>query len=139
VKLLFSIIVVTLIMLFGSMLASGFSLLKKGEAQSINKWSYSFGNRYIYDNSGSRWNYDSVHKHKVYRHHLSNRHAKFWHLRNSYKHQSPMNEKLRNLIEHFSRHKFHHKRSYHPGKFSHHVPISRYNTPAYRPFNSLPN
>ena len=108
VKFLLSLIVGTLIMLSGLTPALGFSLLKGGKTQSVNRWPYGFGNRYIYDNAGSRWNYDSAYKHNGYRYHSSKRHAKYWHRRYKCRHQSPMNEKLPGLIEHFSRHRFDH-------------------------------
>lgn len=116
-KLLLSIIVGTSIMLSGLTPAFGISLLR-GKTQAVNRWPYSFGDRYIYDNAGSRWNYDSAYKSKGYRYHHSNRHLRF-----KYNHKSPINEKFDRLIKHFSRHSFHHIRPSHPVRHSHHDSI----------------
>jgi hypothetical protein len=102
VKLFLSIIVGTSIMLSGLIPASGFSLLYGGKTQSVNRWSYGFGDRYIYDNAGSSWNYDSAYKLKdnAYRCHHRNRDQKYWHSRFKYEPQSQMDENFHGLIEH---------------------------------------
>jgi hypothetical protein len=107
-KLLLSIIVGVSIMLAGLTPVFGFELLMGGRAQPVNRWPYSFGDRYIYDNTGSRWNYDSAYKHSGYGYHRGNRRAKYWQPRFEYNNKRPVNEneQFQDLIEHLSRHKF---------------------------------
>lgn len=123
-KLLFSIIAGTSIMLSGLPPAFGTSLLR-GKTQSVNKWPYSFGDRYIYDNAGSSWNYDSAYKHNGYQYQHSNRHDNYRHLRFKYNHKRLTNENLDRLIKHLTRRSSHHKRPFHPIKPSRHDPIHR--------------
>ena len=113
-KLIFSIIVGTSIMLTGLPLAFGFDLLMGGKTQPVNRRPYSFGDRYIYDNTGSRWNYDSAYKHSGYRYHRGNRHAKYWQPRFEYNNKRPVNEneQFQDLIKHLSNHNFQHIRAF---------------------------
>ena len=111
-KILFSIIVGTSVMLAGLTPAYGISLLS-GRTQSATRWPYSFGERYIYDNAGSNWNYDNAHKHNGYRHHRSKRPANYRPLGFEYNHKRVSNEKFHRLIKHLSGHSFQHKRPFH--------------------------
>lgn len=112
-------------MLSGLAPAFGSSLLSGGKTPSVNRWPYSFGDRYIYDNAGSRWNYNSAYKFREYRYRLSNRHAKYWHPRFEYNNQSLINDNFDGLIEHLSRSRFHHIRSFHPIIPYHYDPACR--------------
>ena len=129
-KLLLSIIVGTSMMLTGLTPAFGISLLK-GKTQSVKRWPYSFGDRYIYDNAGSNWNYENANKLSGYRFHRSNRHTDYRHLRFEYNYKSPDNEKFHRLIKHLSGQSFHHKRPLHsirslrPLRPFRHTPICR--------------
>ena len=98
------------IMLSGVMPAFGIDLLYGGKSQSVNRWPYSFGDRYKYDNAGSSWNYDSAYKpkHNTYRYHHRNRHPKYWPSYFKYQSVGHTDEKFQDLIEHFSRHNFYH-------------------------------
>ena len=97
-------------MLSGLPSAFGFSLLNGAKTQSVNRWPYSFGDRYTYDNAGSRWNYDSG-----YRDHHSNQQPKYWHPRfeYNYKVEGHTDEEFQDLIEHLSEHQFHPEDTYH--------------------------
>ena len=101
-KLIINIIVGTSIMLAGLTPAFGFSLLR-GKTSSVNRWPYSFGDRYIYDNGGLSWNYDSHHKHGGSQYRPGHRHDKHRHLRFESTHKRPEDEKLDRLIKHFTR------------------------------------
>ena len=106
-KLLICIIVGTSVMLSGLTPAFGFNLLKGAETQSVNRWPYSFGHRYIYDNAGSSWNYDSGYR--------SNPQPKYWQpqFEYNYKVEGQSDEKFQDLIEHLSKDQFHPDDTYH--------------------------
>jgi len=112
VKLALSIIVATSLMLSGLPSAFGFSLLNGGKTQPVTKWPYSFGDRYIYDNAGSSWNYGSG-----YSDPLSKRHPKYWQPRfeYNYKFEGHSDEKFQDLIEHLSEHQFQPENTYQYG------------------------
>ena len=95
-------------MLSGLPSAFGF----RGTTQPVNKWPYSFGDRYIYDNAGSRWNYGSG-----YSDHLSKRQPKYWQPRFEYKYkvEGHTDEKFQDLIEHLSEHQFRPEDTFHYG------------------------
>jgi hypothetical protein len=97
-------------MLSGITPAFGFSLFEGGKNNSVNRWPYSFGDRYIYDNTGSRWNYDSG-----YPDHQSKRHSKYWQPRFDYKYnyEGHSDEEFQDLIEHLSEDQLHPKDTYH--------------------------
>jgi hypothetical protein len=89
---------------------SGFSLLEGGRTRSVDRWPYSFGDRYVYDNTGSRWNYDNS-----YHDHHRGRRPKYWQPRFEYDDKTlNENEQLQDLVEHLSR-QYH----YHPGRSLH--------------------
>lgn len=114
VKLFFSIIVATSIILSGLTPALGIDLLNGSKTQTVNRWPFSFGNRYIYDNAGSRWNYDYAYKSEHHRHLLGRRHTAYPHPRIKYFNKTPADQSFDGLIKHLSRNSFHHVRPYHP-------------------------
>ena len=111
-KFLISFIGAASVMLSGLPPAFGFSLLKSGKTHSVNRWPYSFGDRFIYDNAGSHWDYDSVHRHKEYPYHRT----KHRRLRINYNHERPGNEKLNGLIKHDTGHIPHNKSPFHSAR-----------------------
>lgn len=123
-KFLLQIIVGTSIMLSGLTPAFGFNSFNRGGTQSVNRWPYSFGDRYIYDNGGSSWNYGSPQKQGMYRIHRGNQHDKH-RLRLKYNHKRPSAEKLDGLIEHLTRHSSGHKTPYHPFRIPRYDQIGR--------------
>ena len=125
------IIVGVSIVLTGLSPASGFSLLG-GKPQSVNRWPYSFGDRYIYDNGGSSWNYGSG-----YRYYRGNKHAKHRHLRFMHGYKRPINEKLDGLIKHLTRHSSRHYKPFHPAIRTRFYHIGRQSIPE-DPLNELP-
>lgn len=116
VKLFLQIIIGISILLSGSNLTFGFSLFNGSKPNSVNRWPYSFGDRYIYDNTGSRWNYDSGN-----RSNHSNLHQKYWRPRFEYDYKVEVHtdEEFQDLIEHLSKDNIHHNRP------SHYDPICR--------------
>lgn len=123
-KLILAIIVGISVMLAELTPVFGFSLLMGAKTQPVNRWPYSFGDRYIYDNTGSRWNYDSTYKHRGSRYHRGSRHAKYWQPRFEYnKGLLNANEQFQDLIEHLSKPNFQHFRP------SHHDSICRRSIP----------
>jgi hypothetical protein len=106
VKLFICIIVATSIILSGLTPAFGFRLFEGSKTNSVNRWPYSFGDRYIYDNAGSSWNYDSGYR--------SKRQPKYWQPRFEYKYnyEGHSDEKFQDLIEHFSKDQLHPKNTY---------------------------
>jgi len=107
---LFLPFVVAISIVVGTAPVFGFSLQNAGKGPSVNRWPYSFGDRYIYDNAGSRWNYESG-----YRDHQGNNRPKYWQPRFEYelKVEGHTNENFQDLMEHLSEHQFHHVRPYH--------------------------
>ena len=108
------------IVLSGLSPALGFSLFNRAETQSVNRWPYSIGDSYIYDNAGSNWNYD-----RGYRIYHGNRHDKHRHLRFIYGFKRPANEKLDGLIKHLTRHSSGHYEPFHPGMHTRFYHIGR--------------
>lgn len=104
VRRFLTIIVATAFVLAGVTPVGGFSLLESGKTNSVNRWPYSFGDRFKCDNTGSRWNYDTG-----YHDRNSRRHPKYWQTRFEYDKKRPLNENepLQDLVEHLTRHKFH--------------------------------
>ena len=121
-KLFVSIFVGLSILLSGLNWAFGFSLLEGGKTTSVNRWPYSFGDRYIYDNTGSRWNYDSGH-----RSHHSKWHHKYWQPRFEYDYKvyGHTDEEFQDLIEHLSEDNIHHIKPSHPEHSYHYDHICR--------------
>jgi len=122
VKLFLHIIVGTTIILSGLSSALGFSFFDGGQTSSVNRWPYSFGDRYIYDNTGSKWNYDSGN-----RSHQSTRHHKYWQPRfeYDYKVKGHSDEEFQDLVEHLSKDNVHHVKPSHPEHTHHYDPICR--------------
>ena len=83
-KLFLSIIIGTLIALLSLTPALGIDLLNGSKTQPVNRWPFSFGDRYIYDNTGSKWNYDYAYKYKPHRYLLEKRHTLYPHPRFKY-------------------------------------------------------
>ena len=124
-KHLLHIIVGTSIFLSGLSSAFGFTLLKRGKSQSANRWPYSFGDRYIYDNGGSNWNYDSLQQHRKDRFHRSHRHYKHRHLRFQSVRKRPSSEKLDRLVKNFTRNSSRHNEPFHLKRRFHYDHIDR--------------
>jgi hypothetical protein len=66
-KLLIAIIVGTSIMLLGLTPVFGISWLG-GKTHSVNRWTYIFLDRYIYDYAGSHYDHERVYQQSGYRH-----------------------------------------------------------------------
>ena len=104
-KLFFHIAVGIPLLLLGFSPALGSGLFAGGRTPTVDRWPYSFGDRYHYDNTGSRWNYD-----------ISNpsRHgkpyAKYWQQRFEYdfKIKNHSNQQFQDLIEHLTEDNIHH-------------------------------
>lgn len=108
-KSLLSILFGTAVILSGLPPAFGFSLFSMAETQSVNRWPYSFGVHYIYDNGGSSWNYG-----RGFRDHHGHRLENHQHIRFSYPPKRPLPENLDGLIQHLTRHSSGHRTPYHP-------------------------
>jgi hypothetical protein len=109
VKILFHIAAAISLLLFGFSLAFGSGLFAAGRTPTVDRWPYSFGDRYHYDNTGSRWNYDSS---NPSRH--SKPHTKYWQPRFEYdfKIESHTNKQFQDLIEHLTDDNIHHNKRF---------------------------
>ncbi len=105
--------------------AFGCSLFNRGESHTFNRWPYSFGDRYIYDNGGSSWNYDSPNEHGRSCYYCNHRHKKHRFFRFEYTHKRSASEKLDRLIKHFTRNSSRHNEPFHSKSPPHNDHIGR--------------
>jgi len=81
-KLFFSIIAASLIILSGPNAAFGFDLPKVAPDKGSP---YRFGHHYDYDNAGSNWNHERVYRHPGHRNHYSRWYYHYGHKPHHYK------------------------------------------------------
>ncbi len=114
-KPLVHIIVGISLVLSGLPPAFGITLFNRGKSQAVNRWPYSFGDRYIYDNGGSSWNYDRFNEnYRKYRCNNGHRHLRFQDV-----HKRSTFEKLDRLIKKFTKNSSRHNEPSHSKKRLH--------------------
>ena len=110
-KLLFSILAGSLIILSGLSPAFGFVLPRTKPAKGSP---YGFGYHYDYDNAGSSWDHERVDRHSGYRHHYNRWYYHYGQRTQNYnKHRHYLNPGDRYKDHIYSRHKYNSKNYIH--------------------------